>query len=82
MLAHLLNRMRKRVGLTIRAVHLRTGIPISTLYDHERGTHVPSPKRLGELLDVYDATPGERFDALVCLTRPREPRTDSAELSA
>jgi len=63
MLPDFLRQLRKRAGLTQRQVSAATEIPLSTLYDYERGTHAPAPARLGVLLKVYGATAGQQLDA-------------------
>jgi len=71
MLPEFLRQLRTHAGLTQRQVSAATGIPLSTLYDYERGTHAPAPDRLGVLLEVYDATAGQRLDAFNYFIEPK-----------
>lgn len=78
MLGNHLRSLRKRRGLRMPQVVAATGYPRRSLYGYEADEALPPPHKLGRLLDLYQATVGERWLAYEAYTsEPPKPEVTS-----
>ncbi len=82
MLGPLLRRLRKQSGLRAPEVAAELGVIRRTVYAYESGDILPAPAKLGHLLELYAATPGEKLDAFVAYTQRATPDDESEAVPA
>ncbi|MBQ8815752.1 MAG: helix-turn-helix transcriptional regulator [Lachnospiraceae bacterium] len=56
LLSQRLYQLRKEQGLTLQALHLRTGVAMASLSAYERGKYAPTLENLCKLADYYGLT--------------------------